>query len=273
MGKNHLKVQNREDKFSQRTVTRIWQEVPSEQNPYLAGQCRCRGYDLKDLMRKRNFVDVFFLLFLGELPTKGQARLLETLMIAFINPGPRHPAARAAMNTGIGRTNPAHILPVSLSVLGGNHLGGGEVTAAMRFLQKHLDSAPESIAEKLLSHSDRPDSGDWHIAPGFGSRFGSIDPLSREIAGELMALSPPGGAMQWSGAFVEEIKAHGLGWLGTGICAAVFLDLGLPPRSGAGLFQLVCAPGLLAHGLELADKPITAMPFLDEEHYVIEKNK
>lgn len=273
MGKNHLKVQNRKDKFTHRTVTRIWQEIPSGQNPYLAGQCRCRGYDLKDLLRKRTFVDVFFLLFLGELPTTSQAKLLETLMIAFINPGPRHPAARAAMNAGVGRTNPAHILPVSLSVLGGNHLGGGEVTAAMRFLEKHLDSAPESLAEKLLLQSGGPQKGDWHIAPGFGSRFGGVDPLARDIAGELTVLSSPGGAMRWSDAFVKKIEPHGLGWLCTGICAAVFLDLGLPPRSGAGLFQLICAPGLLAHGLELADKPITAMPFLDEEHYVIEKNE
>jgi citrate synthase len=32
---------------------------------------------------------------------------------------------------------------------------------------------------------------------------------------------------------------------------------------------LLCAPGILAHGLELANKPITAMPFLQEEQYVI----
>jgi citrate synthase len=272
MATKHLRVQNRKEKFAQRTTTRIWQEVPAVHNPYLARQCRCGGYDLMDLIRKRSFVDVLFLLFLGRLPTRNQARLLETLMIAFINPGPRHPATRAAMNAGVGRTHPAHILPISLSVIGGNHLGGSEVTAAMRFLEKHLDSAPETTAEKRLLHADPPDEGDWRIAPGFGTRFGSIEPLSQDIAGELLMLSPTGGAMKWSHAFVEKIKPHGLGWLGTGICAAVFLDLGLPPRSGAGLFQLVCAPGLLAHGLELADKAITAMPFPDEEHYVIEKN-
>ena len=61
-----------------------------------------------------------------------------------------------------------------------------------------------------------------------------------------------------------------MGWLSPGICAAVFLDLGFAPREGAGLFQLICAPGLLAHGLELADKPINSLPFLDEEKYIIE---
>jgi citrate synthase len=270
--KKHIRVESRKDRFTHRPATRIWQEIPAAQNPYQATQCRCHGYDLMDLIRNRSFVDVLFLLFLGELPARDQAKLLETLMIAFINPGPRHPAARAAMNAGVGRTNPAHILPISLSVLGGNHLGGGEVTAAMRFLEKHLGHEPGPIAEKLLARSERSVEGDWHIAPGFGSRFGSVEPLSQDIAGALLALTSTGGALAWGDAFVKEITPHGLGWLGAGICAAVFLDLGLPPRSGAGLFQLISAPGLLAHGLELADKPITAMPFLDEEHYVIENN-
>jgi citrate synthase len=63
-----------------------------------------------------------------------------------------------------------------------------------------------------------------------------------------------------------------MGWLSTGVAAAAFCDLGFHPRVGAGLYQLLCAPGLLAHGFELANKPITAMPFLDEEHYVIDQN-
>lgn len=272
MGKKHIRVQNREETFSNRTQTRIWEEVPSDQNPYLAQHCRCHGYDLMDLMQKRSLVDVLYLLFIGELPTKDQAKLLETLMIAFINPGPRHPAARTAMNAGVGRTNTAHILPISLTVLGGDHLGGGEVTAAMRFLMKHSDSDPASIAQNLLVNADPPGTGDRHIAPGFGSHFGGIDPLPQSIARILLAQPGSGKVLQWSNTFAEALNPHGLGWLCTGVCAAVFIDLKFPPRSGAGLFQLVCAPGLLAHGLELADKPITTMPFLDEAHYVIEKN-
>jgi citrate synthase len=33
---------------------------------------------------------------------------------------------------------------------------------------------------------------------------------------------------------------------------------------------LLSAPGLVAHGLEMANKPITAMPFVKDENYVIE---
>jgi citrate synthase len=117
----------RDEKFATRIVTKIWDEEASEYNPYLAEHCRCHGYDLIELIQKRSFVDVFFLMVMGELPNKDQAKLLETLMTGLINPGTRHPASRAAMNAGVGKTNAAHILPISLNVLSGEHLGGNEV--------------------------------------------------------------------------------------------------------------------------------------------------
>ncbi len=263
------KVQTRGDVFATRTVTKIWQEEPSGENPYLAQRCRCRGYDLFDLMEKRGFADVFYLLFTGELPTADQARILKTLMIAFINPGPRHPAARASMYAGLGRTNTAYILPVALTAMGGEHLGAAEVTAAMRFFSKRVKDAPQKVAEDLLQKAAPPEEGDWHIAPGFGVRFGGIDPMPRKIAKKIAELPGGGEAMKWAGAFVDALEPYGIGWLSTGVCAAVFTDFGIPAREGAGLFQLISGPGLLAHGLELADKPLTALPFLDEEHYVI----
>lgn len=263
-------VKKRQAEFASRTVTRIWQEDADPNNPYLAENCRCHGYDIMELAGKRSYVDVLFLLFLGELPTPNQAKLLESLMVALISCGPRHPATRSAMNVALSRTNTAHILPISLSVLSGKHLGGEEVVAAMRFLQEHLLDSPRQAAGKLTDNL-HPAHGDVHVAPGFGSRFGSIDPLPQKIASALLKLPGRGKHLEWGSQFAEAIKPYYMGWLDCGVAAAVFCDLGLPPRSGAGLFQLLRAPGFLAHGLEMADKPITTMPFLDEEHYVIEE--
>lgn len=268
--KTKTTVQRRNLTYASRVATEIWDEQPSPQNPYLAERCRCRGYDLFELMEKSSFVDMLYLLFLGELPTKEQAKLLETLMIAFINPGPRHPAARAAVYAGCGRTQTANILPIALSVLSGDHLGGAEATAAMRFLKKHQESDPRAVADDLLQNWTPPENGDRRIAPGFGSRFNGIEPLSQGIARRLKQLPGCGQAFRWGDAFSGLIGPQGMGWLSPGICAAVFLDLGFVPRAGAGIFQLICAPGLLAHGLELTDKPINSIPFLDEDHYIIE---
>lgn len=263
-------VQSRNEPFTARTATRICEETPSAENPYLSQTCRYHGYELGELMQKRSFVDVLFLLLRGELPSPDQGRLFETLLIGLSNPGPRHAATRAAMTAGVGKTNPAHILPIALSVLGGNHLGGGEVTAAMAFLRRQRNKDPQALAVELLASCDRPAEGDWRAAPGFGSRFGGIDPLPQSMADQLLALPGAGEALHWGSRFAAALKPEQGGWLLPAVAAVVFLDLGFHPRAGVGLFQIAAAPGLLAHGLELANQPRTAMPFPDDEHYFME---
>lgn len=269
MEKKYKSVEKRNEIFASRTVTRIWKECASVNNPYIATSARCFGYDLIDLMQKRTFVDVLFLLFKGELPTSDQAEILESLMIALINPGPRHPAARAAMQAGVGKTNPVHILPISLSIMGGSHNGAGCIEEGMRFFRKYAnsDSGDLLIEKEILSSQEE----DKHPFPGFGNRFGGIDELAGQIAEYLNALPGSGKALSWGCDFAKALQPHGIGWLSTGIAAAVFADLGFHPKAGAGLLQIISAPGLLAHGLEMVSKPITAMPFPSDENYIIEK--
>ncbi|HEB78288.1 MAG TPA: citrate synthase [Methylothermaceae bacterium] len=263
-------IQSRNESFTARTATRICEETPSTENPYLSQTCRYHGYELGELMQKRSFVDVLFLLLRGELPTAEQGQLFETLLIGLSNPGPRHAATRAAMTAGVGKTDPAHILPIALSVMGGEHLGGSEVTAAMAFLRRQRNKDPQTVAAERLAACARPAEGDWRAAPGFGSRFGDIDPMPHLVVERLQALPGAGEALDWGSRFAKALKAEQGGWLMPAVAAVVFLDLGFHPRAGAGLFQIAAAPGLLAHGLELANQPRTAMPFPDDDHYFIE---
>jgi len=267
------KEERRDEQFAEKISTKIWLETPSEENPYLTEESYCHGYSLMELMKKRSFVDVLYLLFRGELPTPDEAELLEHLMIALISPGPRHPATRAAMNAGVGKTDTAHILPISMNIYGGEHIGGASIEPAMRFLRKHRRKPAQEIVEELFANSQPPAEGDWHIAPGFGSRFNGIDPMPAKIAKQLLKLNGAGDTLRWADQFAEVLSYHNKGWLNTGVVAAVLTDLGFPPRSGAGLLQLFAAPGLLAHGIEFANKPISAMPFPKDEDYVIEYQK
>ena len=73
----------------------------------------------------------------------------------------------------------------------------------------------------------------------------------------------------WRAELVDELNSYHIGWLQTGIVAAVLSDLGLPSYAGAGLFQLIQAPGLLAHGLEAFPKSRTEFPFVSDEDYRI----
>lgn len=275
----HDQVRSRDERFSEKIPTRIWQENASKDNPYVAESVLCHGYDLIELIQKRSFVDVFFLLFKGDLPSRFQAGLLEKLMIGLINVGPRHHATRAAMNAGVGKTDPMHILPIGISVLGGTSFGGGIVESSMRFLRKSLKSPPEKIAECLLaemvekdisSQNDKIDFFDKRM-PGFGQVYGGIDLVTENIVNELVRDSESMKVLEWAYTFCKILKQSQVGWLRAGVAAAVFADLGFNPRAGGIIFQLINAPGIAAHGLELSNKPFTSMPFIKDENYVIEE--
>lgn len=266
-----VKVQSRNEPFSKRAATRIWSEQPSIDNPYIATSALCHGYDLFELMAKRSFVDVFYLLFRGELPNSAESALLQTLMIALINPGPRHPATRAAMNVGIGKTNPLHILPIASAVLGGEHQGGGELERAMRFFRKYQNTNPADLPHETFQLDESEDQATTSATPGFGKRHGGIDLMAVGIAERLLRLEAAGSALKWGDKLAKVLELNGSGWLITGIAAAVFADLGFQPKAGGALFQLLGAPGLVAHGLEVANKPITAMPYVSDDNYVIER--
>lgn len=276
----HGQVRSRNEEFTQRTATKIWDERPSDDNPYIASTVKCHGYDLFELLKKKSFVDVFFLLFKGELPSSEESELLEALMIGLINPGPRHAATRAAMNAGVGKTNPIHILPIGLSVLGGNHHGAGIVDAAMRFFRKNQKQDALLFAKELMQRftankeikSDDKTDFFCDECPGFGSLYGGIDLISENLVEVLVNKAGAGPALKWGVKVSEISQESGVGWLSTGIASAVFADLGFHPRIGGSLFQLIRAPGIAAHGIELANKHFTAMPFVKDEDYLIEEN-
>lgn len=269
----HDQVRSRNEPFVQKTATRIWYEEPAPDNPFIATHALCHGYDLFELMQKRSIVDVFYLLFRGELPTAEDAQLLQQLMIGLINPGPRHPATRAAMNAGIGKSDPVHILPIASAVLGGDYQGAGEIDAAMRFLRKHQNSDPAEYAQTLLNQIDTvsTETPTDQFIPGFGKRYGGVDILAKKIAAQLLELPAAGKSLQWGIALAQALEKNGIGIFTSGIAAAVFADLGFQPRAGGCLYQLLAAPGLVAQGIEMANKPITAMPFISDDNYIIER--
>ncbi len=270
--KPSTRVRKRDDVYVKRTATRLWHELPATDNAYITAQSRCHGYDLMQLMQKRSFIDVLYLLFRGELPSPDEAALFEALMVGFINPGPRHPATRAAMNAGIGKTDPGLILPIALTTLNGKHNGAGSLEEGMRFLRQQRHPAQDT-ARQLLATTERPTEGDCNIAPGFGSHYNGIDQMSQQIAEHLRHMPAAGTALNWGQQFAQALAEEGMGWLATGIVAAVLTDLGFQPRAAAGIYQIISAPGLFAHGVELANKPMTAMPFIADEDYQIEYEK
>jgi citrate synthase len=176
------------------------------------------------------------------------------------------------MTAAVSDTNLAHLLPIGLGVAGGTFLGGAETAQSMRFLRRYRRRNAAEVANELLS-APRPE-GDWHPAPGFGSLYGGADALTNTLASRIVGLQGSRTTLLWAEEFVDMLRPEGLGWLLPGLAAAVFTDLGVHPRFGAQLFQLAVAPGILAHSGELISKPVTAMPWVEQENYrVLDKEQ
>jgi len=274
-----IAVKDRREPFVESPVTQLWQELPSEENPFIAASHLCSGYDVLALAENVSFVDMFYLLFRRELPTPEQRRLLERLMIGLINPGPRHPAARAGVAAGVGKTCIEHILPIGTLVAGGEKNGATLIPDAMKFIRRACKKPAHEVAAQLFvgaaEAGDDVSVLDFSVAtPGFGQRFGGVEVYLDTLASMLDrhhgADNP---CLHWGVEFARALQPHRAGWLVSGLVAAVLGDLGFLPKQAVGIYQLLVAPGILAHGLEFSGKPRTAWPFVNDENYFIERDE
>ena len=266
--KKPVKESSRNEAFVAKARTKIWKEIPDADHEYLATATSCFGYSQEALLEKGyGITDMLFLLTQGELPGSSQRKLLDALGVALSNPGPRHPATRAAMEAAVSKTRPRHLLPISLMVLGGDHAAGG-VEPAMRFLRLNWKRAPEQLFDSTLDTYEGPE-GDVEFLPGFGPHYEAREilhgNLGRAIKRNFAEMNLP--FLDWSLKMDELLRGTSCALRSPGLAAAVLLDLGFHPRAGVALYQYLCAPGLIAHGIEMSNQPITSMPFVADENY------
>ncbi len=252
--------------YSKKTTTAICYEKPSKNNPFVAESIHLFGYDLLELTKKKSFIEVLLLLYTGELPTPNSTELMNTLMIGLINPGPRNPAVRAAMTAGISKSNPPHLLPIGLMVLGGVDGGAAEVEKSMQLIQRSFTSNKKTLFSTNSTNTSMHE-GDIKIAPGFGSSYGQKCIVTHQLAQHLINRPGAGKYLHWVNEQLLNSNDDRVGWLPVGLASATFLDLGIQPREGIALFQILYAPGISAHALEQTHKPISSMPFLEDSQY------
>ena len=267
-----MKKKSKGFNYASAASTGICFEQPSKNNPYLADKMFLAGYDIEQLVQKRSYVDTLYLLFKGELPTPQQARLLESLMMALINAGPRDAAVKAAMTAGVSKTKTEHILPIGLSVLGGENNGAQTVASAYQFIEKNLAKQPKALVNEISHVIHQSDNK--HLAeklstlcPGFIQSYGEIDPICERLSTQLFSLQVQSPVFKWVKRLLAALKPLNIGISPVGLAASTFLELKLGARESIGLFQLLRAPGILAHGVEQTHKPVTAIPMLPDEQY------
>src|SRR2546428_3446682 len=87
---------------------------------------RVRGHDVLDLMRQATFTDVIFLLHHDRLPSPGERRLMDAILIGVADHGAGAPSCATARLAASGnRQSPAAAIAAGVLTIGDEHGGAG----------------------------------------------------------------------------------------------------------------------------------------------------
>ena len=215
-----------------------------------------RGYRLDDLMGRVNFGEGLYLLLTGELPTPSIGRLMDAMLMSFIDHGVTPPSTLAARN--VATTGASIRGAVAAGVLGFGRYHGGDALACRSLLEEGLTlvregqtmaSAARALVEKLVASGDIP-------PPGFGHRYHTIDPRATrllQIAHELEVDQDYAHllrAIEHALTEHEALRDRPLPTNIDGAIAAICGDMGLPSEVADALLIISRVPGLAAHALE-----------------------
>ena len=218
-----------------------------------------RGYPLDEMMGRCNFSEGVYLLLTGELPSLSLGRLIDAMLVSFIDHGVTPPSTLAARNAAT--TGASLRGSVAAGVLGFGPHHGGDLLACRQLLDdglvvartgKSLAQAASELVAKMVDGHD----GKIVPPPGFGHRYHTKDPRAirlMQMAHELEVdheYTQLLRAIEHALATHPELKERSLPINIDGAVAAVCGDIGLPPEVADALLVISRVPGLAAHALE-----------------------
>ena len=217
------------------------------------GRIEIRGRAIQDLIGSASFPQMIWLMLRGDLPTKGQAHLLEAALVAAVDHGPQAPSiatARMAVTCGAGLNQ---AMASAVNLLDNVHGGAGE-QAVMLYIRAAEVGVEEALIEWRRMHGK--------YIPGFGHRFHKpVDPRAPRLMQVTREAAHRGDV---SGTFVdiaEAVEAHlteaadkPIPMNIDGATAVIFAELGFDAPLARGLFCLSRSVGILAHAWEQVEQ-------------------
>jgi citrate synthase len=194
----------------------------------------------------------------GELPTEGQARLLDAALVSAVDHGPQAPSiaiARMAATCGVGLNN---AMASAVNVLGEVHGGAGEQALELyASIALRIDTGA-TPAEAVRAGLDEAIGQYGRFVSGFGHRFHPIDPRAPRLLEQVDAAAGEGHVSGRYAAIArgveDELAARKSGkripMNIDGATAVIFAELGFSAPLARGLFCLSRSVGILAHAWE-----------------------
>jgi citrate synthase len=215
---------------------------------------RVRGHDVLDLMRQATFTDLIFLLHHDRLPSPGERRLMDAILVGVADHGAGAPSCAAARLAASGnRQSPAAAIAAGVLTIGDEHGGAG--SGCMELISAGLEEARrdgvplEAVADRSVAAAVTAKTR----LPGFGHRVHStIDPRVDVLFTLAQDAGLAGDGIRFARALeiaiARRIKPIPLNI--DGALAAILTDLGLPAMVGKLIFIVGRVAGLSAEVLE-----------------------
>jgi len=212
-----------------------------------------RGHAVTSLMQQATFTDIIFLLHLARLPTPGERRLLDALLIGMADHGSGAPSCAAARLAASGnRSSISSAVAAGILAIGDDHGGAGsncmELIAEGLALAKREGLTPADAARRTVETAKAPK----RRLPGLGHRVHTTDPRVKVLFDLARAEGVAGDGI----VFMEALEAEArttikpLPMNVDGALAAILHDMGFPPPAGRFLFIVGRVAGLTAEVAE-----------------------
>jgi len=230
------------------------------------GKILVKGYDIAELMGRKTFGEVVYLILKGELPTGAEGKMMDAILTSSVDHGitpPSSLAARIIMSGG----NPLNAAVAGgILTIGESH--GGAIEQCARLLQEFAarNEEPEVLSKNLLNEL----SAKKIRMPGFGHRLHNVDPRTVRLFQMADELKFSGKHQKLAKAVEAAFKKGGkeLPINVDGAIAAVISDMGFDWRLGKGFFIISRTVGLVAHAHEerIRQKPMRNFGIVSHEY-------
>jgi len=212
-----------------------------------------RGHAVTALMQRASFTDTIVLLHLGRLPSPGERRLLDALLIGVADHGAGAPSCAAARLAASGnRSSISSAIAAGVLAIGDDHGGAG--SNCMALIAEALAAAkrdgitPAAAAARTVEAAVAAK----RRLPGLGHRVHTTDPRVKVLFDMARAEGIAGDGI----LFMEALEADAARRIRPlpmnidGALAAILHDMGFAPPAGRFLFIIGRVAGLTAEVAE-----------------------
>ena len=212
-----------------------------------------RGHAVTSLMREATFTDMIVLLHLGRLPSPGERRLLDAVLIGVADHGSGAPSCATARLAASGnRASISSAVAAGILAIGDDHGGAGsncmELIAEGLALATRDGLTPAAAAARTVDAAVAA----RRRLPGLGHRVHTTDPRVKVLFDMARAEGVAGDGITFMEALEAEARTRikPLPMNIDGALAAILHDMGFTPPAGRFLFIVGRVAGLTAEVAE-----------------------